>query len=47
MGDHLEAVGDSVFVALSSRVSQIGKIFVRKLSRIPYIVGNHPSQTDF
>ena len=25
------------------RVSQIGKIFVRKLSSIPYIVGNHPS----
>ena len=30
-----------------SRVSQIGLPLLRKLSNIPYIVGNHPSQTDF
>ena len=29
------------------RVSQIGQPLLRKLSNIPYIVGNHPSQTDF
>ena len=31
----------------NSRVSQLEDFFVRKLSSIPYIVGNHPSQTDF
>ena len=33
--------------ACDSRVSQIGQPLLRKLSNIPYIVGNHPSQTDF
>ena len=28
-------------------VSQIRQPLLRKLSNIPYIVGNHPSQTDF
>ena len=31
----------------STRVSQITQPLLRKLSNIPYIVGNHPSQTDF